>query len=353
MFIRTKRVHQNDRTYEYLLIVENVRTARGPQQKTIANLGRKDLLDPSTLDRLVQSMAPLAQGTMIFDLAGEDEGYQGSRLLGPLPVFRRLFEDLGVGAFLRAANSSDMPLDEAVFAMVAARLMAPASKLRTFEEWLPSVYAPSFAGLSLHHFYRALDLLAETKDALEKELWDKTRGLFNPAVDLVLVDTTNTYVEGDTRGELAQHGKSKDRRYDRRLLSIGTLVTGEGVPVGHEVFPGNLHDTRAFAELICALKQRFTIDRVMLCADRGMVSEEILAGLRRQGRSYVVGCRMTRLAEEAIADRAGIWRDLEDHPGIRIKPVSYDGEQYIVVFNREEARREKTRRKDLVSRLRR
>ncbi|MHB1937972.1 MAG: IS1634 family transposase [Acidobacteriaceae bacterium] len=351
MYIRTKRVYQNGRWYEYLLIVEAARTSKGPRQKTIANLGRKDLLDPSEIDKLVRSMAPLAQRTLILDPLREDEGYQGSRLLGALPVFRRLFEDLGVGPFLREANRTDMPLDRAVFAMVAARLIDPLSKLRTFAEWLPSVYAPDLEDLRLHHLYRALDLLAQSKDALEQTLWQKTRGLFNPAVDLVLVDTTNTYVEGDTRGDLAQYGKSKERRYDRRLLSIGVLVTGAGIPIGHEVFPGNLHDARAFTRLVSSLGGRFSISRVILCADRGMVSEQILKGLREAGLPYVVGCRMTRAAERAISDRAGVWRELEGLP-VRIKPLRVEGEWYVVCHNWEEAEREKARRQEIITRLR-
>ena len=250
----------------------------------------------------------------------------------------------------RQANPTDMPLDRAVFAMVASRLMDPFSKLRTFEEWLPSVYAPDLEDLRLHHLYRALDLLAKRKDALEQTLWEKTRGLFNPTLDLVLVDTTNTYVEGDTRGQLAQYGKSKERRYDRRLLSIGMLVTGAGIPIGHEVFPGNLHDARAFTSLVGSLGERFSIGRVILCADRGMVSEEILKGLREAGLPYVVGCRMTRAAQRAISDRAGIWRELEGLP-VRIKPLRVDGEWYVVCHNQEEAEREKARRQEIISRL--
>ena len=352
MFIRTKRVLQNGRIYEYLLIVESTRTAKGPRQKTIANLGRKDQLEPDALDKLVRSMAPLAQGTVIFNPTEATEGYRGSRVLGPLPVFKRLFEDLGIGPLLRQAETA-MPLDQAVFAMVASRLMEPASKLRTFEDWLPEVYFPPFAELKLHHFYRALDLLAERKDALEKMLWDRTRSLFDPTVDLVLVDTTNTYVEGDTIGDLAQFGKSKEGRYNKRLLSIGTLVSKDGIPIGHEVFAGNLHDTRAFTKLIESLQKRFLLGKVMLCADRGMVSTGILADLRKEGIPYVVGSRLTREAEAAISDRAGIWQELKDFPDLCIKPyVTEDGEAYVVCLNKVRAAYEKTRRREIVARLR-
>jgi hypothetical protein len=50
--------------------------------------------------------------------------------------------------------------------MVASQLVAPASKLRTFAERLPTVAFPASDGLRLHRFYRALDLLAGIKDAL-------------------------------------------------------------------------------------------------------------------------------------------------------------------------------------------
>lgn len=116
------------------MIVENVRTAKGPRQRTVANLGRKDRLEPDSLDKPVRSMAPLAQGTVIFDPMKAD--YRGSRILGPLPVFERLFEELGIGPFLRQAETA-MPLNRAAFAMVASRLIAPVLKLRTFEDWLP------------------------------------------------------------------------------------------------------------------------------------------------------------------------------------------------------------------------
>jgi hypothetical protein len=51
-------------------------------------------------------------------------------------------------------------------------------------------------------------------------LWAKTHTHFSPPVDLILVDTANPYVEGDTQGQITQYGKSKDKRYNRRLLSI-------------------------------------------------------------------------------------------------------------------------------------
>jgi hypothetical protein len=220
MFIRTKRVFQNNRVYEYLLLVESERRGRRMYQNVIASLGRADRLDRARIDAMITALGKLAESVAPLDPYSETSGYGGCLTLGALPVWHRLWEHLGIGEYLRAATQTrQMPLERAAFAMVAARLMEPTSKLRTFQEWLATVYWPAFEDLSLHHLYRALDVLVEHQDDLEQRLWNRTQALFAPAVDLVLLDTTNTYVHGRTVGTLAQYGKSKEKRYGvpRRL----------------------------------------------------------------------------------------------------------------------------------------
>jgi len=351
MFVRKKFVHQNGKTYEYLLLVETVRKGRRVVQQTVCNLGRADHLDAGRIDAMVQALSGLTQSVLVLD-PHDEGGLQGMRKLGALPVWRRLWRDLGIESVLRpAAAGTEMPLGEAAFALVAARLMAPQSKRSTFEHWLGTIYAPEFAQLSLHHLYLALDMLAEQKTTVEKTLWNRTQELFAPQVDLVLMDTTNSYFHGATRGALAHYGKSKEKRYDRPLVSIGLLAARDGVPIGHQVFPGNLHDAKAFKEMLQELKSTFAIQRAVLAADRGMVSEKILAELRAEGIEYVVGARMTRTSEEAISYTGANWQDVEGLR-IRLKPMGVDGETFIVCHNPEEEKHDRERRRELVARLR-
>ncbi|MDA8346613.1 MAG: IS1634 family transposase [Thermaerobacter sp.] len=352
MFVRTKRVHQNGKVYEYLLLVETTRERGKVVQRTVLSLGRADQLDRSRIDAMVQGLSGLTQSALVLDPHSEAEGLQDCRVLGALPVLRRLWRDLGIEGVLRAANrKTQMPLSEATFALVAARLMAPQSKRATYRSWLRSIYAPEFEGLALHHFYQALDLLEEQKDVIEQALWNRTQQLFAPVLDLVLMDTTNTYFHGQTRGALAQYGKSKEKRYDRRLISVGLLVTRDGVPMGHEVFPGNLHDAKAFVALLSRLRSRFRIGRVVLCADRGMVSEEILRNLREEGIEYVVGARLTNTAEDAISYTGANWEGVEGLL-IRVKPMGVDGETYVVCHNPKQEVHDWERRKEVLARLR-
>jgi transposase len=354
MYLRTKRVKSAGRIYEYLALCESVREGSRVRQVVVANLGRKDLLDPARIDSMVRALDPLTANAAVFDLEDDAQGPQESLQYGPMPILQRLWEDLGIGPLLRkAAKERDVtaPLERAAFAMVAARFLHPASKRDTFRNWLDRVYAPDLKGLSLHHLYRALDLLERNIGRIERTQWARVRTIWNPSVDLVLVDTTNTYVHGGEHASLAQYGKSKDKRYDRKIVSVGILVTRDGVPIGHEVFPGNTHDAKAFTQLLASLRERFQIGRVMLCADRGMVSDEILAQLRKEKIEYVVGSRMTTKAEAALSYPGAPWQELEDL-GIRVKELMMGDEAYVVVHNPEEEVHDRERRREIVARLR-
>ena len=354
MYVRTKRVTSGAKTYEYLALCESFREGGHVRQRVIANLGRKDLLDPKDIDAMLRALDPLAGQAVVLDTADDSQGLVATLQYGPMPILRRLWEDLGIGPLLRKAvveRAISAPLEQAAFAMVAARFMHPASKRDTFRNWLDSVYAPDLHDISLHHLYRALDLIERNIGRIERTQWGRVRTIWNPCVDLVLTDTTNTYLYGGKHASLAQYGKSKEKRYDRKIVSVGLLVTRDGVPIGHEVFPGNTHDAKAFTALMASLKGRFQIGRVMLCADRGMVSDEILAALREEKVEYVVGSRMTNKAETALSYKGERWRQIDDL-GIRIKELMIGDEVYVVVHNPEEEIHDRERRKEILARLR-
>jgi len=87
------------------------------------------------------------------------------------------------------------------FAMVLNRLCDPRSK-RGVDKWVKKVYWPGLEKLQLHHYYRALDYLAEHKDEMEEKLFVNIRNLFDLKLDLVFWDTTTTYFEGRAPGWL-------------------------------------------------------------------------------------------------------------------------------------------------------
>ncbi|MCM3281925.1 IS1634 family transposase, partial [Exiguobacterium sp. MER 193] len=83
-----------------------------------------------------------------------------------------------------------------------------------------------------HHYYRALDFLAERKEQIEGQLYGQLTDLMSLDVDLVFYDTTSTYFEGDEADEeIADYGYSKDHRGDRKQVVIGLLMTRQGIPI--------------------------------------------------------------------------------------------------------------------------
>lgn len=72
-------------------------------------------------------------------------------------------------------------------------------------------------------------------------------------------------------------------------------MTKSGVPVAHEVFPGNTADVKTFAKIMTVIKHKYRLKQVILIADRGMISEENLLNLEQMEYSYLVGVRMRKL----------------------------------------------------------
>lgn len=135
------------------------------------------------------------------------------RSLGAEYVGHTLWQELGFhSALLEAGCARDwLPLLEA---LVVGRLVAPASERQSWA-WMQSRSAifeltgrPVRASLSA--LYRATDVLFSYKETLEKHLSARERDLFSLPERLCLFDLTNTYFEGQAKGNpKAKRGHSR------------------------------------------------------------------------------------------------------------------------------------------------
>ncbi len=237
--------------------------------------------------------------------------------------------------------------------MVLNRLIEPTSKLGV-NDWKDTVYRPQFESLQLHHFYRALDFLDENKDVIEEQLYYRHTDLFSGQLDLVFFDTTSTYVEGDVGAfDLLDYGHSKDHRPDRLQVMIGVLMSRDGIPIAHHVFPGNTPDTEAFMEAVKDLKHRFKIQRVIVVGDRGMMGKRTLELLKELDLQYILGVRMRSIksAPEIIHDSTP-YLTVDGKDNLKVKEVLLNDNRYIVCLNEEEAKRDKAVREHIEEKLR-
>ncbi len=354
MYIREKTFANKDGTKRtYLQLVEGVRVDGKVKQRVICTLGRLEDLQQGQLDRLIEGLMQYSTRQWVAAQAkAQGMGVRWSKEWGPALIFRRLWEELGISAILRrllGKTALEFAVEEAVFAMVLNRLVEPGSK-RAAHLWAEGIHQPGFEQLELHHYYRALDFLAEHKQAVEDGWYGRLLDLFRQELDLVFWDTTSTYFEGQGPEELAEYGHSKDHRPDRRQIVVGVLMTRDGYPVAHEVFPGNTADIETFRRVLEEVTNRFRLGRVILVADRGMVSQKLLLAIEAAGLEYIVGVRMRRLKQaEAVLSRAGRYHEVA--PNLRVKEVLLDGVRYIVCHNPEQAEHDRLAREAMVREL--
>jgi len=88
-------------------------------------------------------------------------------------------------------------------------------------------------------------------------------------------------------------------------------VSRDGFPIAHEVFPGNTAEFDTFRHVIRKVREQFHLGRVILVADRGMVSQKLLGEIEGVGLEYIVGVRIPRrrsVTASRVNGRSPGWR---------------------------------------------
>lgn len=344
MYIRVKRVKNSRGEWrEYLLLVEGIRVNGKPRQRTIANLGRLDVIEKTDMaDILVDRLSLYTKQNKLINMAHTCCDY--SKEYGIVLILRRLWEDMGLDSLFKKYLKEyryRANLSECILSMVIFRLVSPSSEYKQ-AKWIEGVYEPRWDSLRLQHFYRALDFIERHKHNFEKELFFKTADIFNQKLDLIMFDTTSIKYWGEGEDiDILQRGYSKEKRGDLKQVIIGILMTKEGLPVGCEVFPGNTSDLKSFIQVIEKLKTRYDIGRLVWVADRGMVSKNNLERLKELKQDYILGVRMRQFSKEKRKKLLSLDKMMPVRDDLYVKEVSLEGEgRYIVCFNPKEQERE-------------
>lgn len=183
---------------------------------------------------------------------------------------------------------------KSIFAMVAARITDPCSKLALKDRCADTFWARDFTENRLNEdvLYEVLDHLAEDFYPLQEKLADSA----DRESTLLLYDTTSTYFEG-REAEGGEYGNSKDKRWDRYQIIIAVVTDGQGRPLAVEVWPGNTADCSTVQHQIELLRERFDLERAVFVGDKGMYSEGNLDRITEAGYDYIVGLEYHRQKE--------------------------------------------------------
>jgi hypothetical protein len=352
VFVKTSTVRRGNKVYEYLTLVEAVREGARTRHETVLRLGEASVLrETGQLERIIAALQRHVEGDWV-----RTDGLEATdaRSIGGVAAVAAYWDRLGL-----RAHFGDGPEADAIFAMVASRLCDPCSKRRV-PEWLATdVIAPrGFSHPPLHRYYRAVDSVAEGKEATESHLYARLTDLANLDLRLICYDLTSTYFEGDTRHSerfaSRAFGYSRDHRGDRPQIVIGLLTTGDGVPIAHHVFAGNTADVSTLPAVLADLQRRFGVGRIPVVADRGLISADNVETLANQGFDHVLATRLHRDPTCAAAIEASSHRDARwvpvPHARSAACEVRVDGRRAVVVASFERWVRDSTRTAELVER---
>jgi len=275
--------------YQYVRIVRSYWKDGKSRQQVIANLGRLDILkQQGQLKRLGKKLLAL-DGT---DVPTLDELEELNRLCYGDIVYKKLWDKYQFTQIL-SGEIKDKRIQydflQTVYLLVIDRLLHPRSKLACFQRQGKYI---NIADIPLHHLYRSLDLLAEAKAALERSIFDRQRDLFHQSVDVVFYDVTTFHFESNRADDLKEFGFSKAGKFNEVQVVMGLLIDMDGNPIGYDLFPGNTFDGNTLLEALAALKQRFSIRRLIFVADKAINSNKNLHLIKAAGYDYIVSARL-------------------------------------------------------------
>jgi transposase len=371
MFARVKKSGNN----QYLQIVENRRENGRVAQRVIATLGRMDqMTEKGEVESLIRSLSRFSERTLLI-LSDKSNVSASAKKIGPALIFERLWKELGIGSIvssLVAERKFGFSVERALFLTVLHRLFVSGSD-RGCEKWRRDYRIVGAEDIALHQLYRAMAFLGEeisdqvdrthaprcTKDVIEEQMFDHRKTLFTD-LDLVFLDTTALYFEGEGGKTIGERGHSKDHRPDLNQMVVGALLDDHGRPIACEMWPGNTADVTSTIPVVTRLKKRFGANRFCIVADRGMISEATMEALEEEELSYILGVRMRLVKEvktEVLADETpyeevypeGVHS--KDLSPLKVKEVFVGDTRYIVCKNERQARRDEADRNTIVESL--
>jgi transposase len=389
MFIKEIKKHNKgyDPVFIYHRLMESYRTDRGPRQRTILNLGKLELpkeqwklLADRIEDKVSGQQSLLEVDEHIEQLAthyasliirkqltvavhreqpADPPQYEtiaidsisncNCRTIGAEYVGLAMYRQLGLEDLFQRLGFSQREQQLAALTIVG-RLVHPGSE-RDTRQWaqqlsgLDELLDTDFTQLSHNALYRSLDLLLSHKEAIEAHLKLTERTLFSLQEQIILYDLTNTYFEGAAHGnDQAKRGRSKDKRYDRPLVTLGLVIDALGFPKTSKIFKGNVCEGETLLDMLAVLQGQVIrpIDapetkqgtnkakqHVTVVVDAGIAIEDNIKLLKREGYDYIVVARNKPLDMSDLDGDDWLTIKQDNNNKVEAMLINQDGEHIL------------------------
>jgi len=363
MFLRQHQRLKDGKEHGYWSLVETVRTADGPRQRTLCYLGELNGSAHARWQKTIEVFNEQGETTQLKLFPSEAETpddpnvarvlvkkvrVERTRHFGDCYLGLELWKQLGLAEFLARhldVDEADVPWSRVAAVLAINRLCAPGSELAVEQHWYPSTALDDLLHIAKGkmndtRLYRCLDRLLPLKTKIEQHLKQRYGELFQAEFDVLLYDLTSTYVEGAAEeNPLMRRGYSRDHRPDCEQLVLALIVNPDGFPFSYELFDGNRADVTTVETILRTVERKHGKARRVWIFDRGVVSEENLVAIRKRGGQYLVGTTRSKLKQfeqELLQD------DFEKiRPDVEVKQIQIPGGEETYILCRTVGRKEK------------
>jgi transposase len=301
-----------------ILLRESFRKGKKVFKRTLSNLSHWPAQKIENFRKLLGDK-PLASPEDIFSVQRTVPCGHVDSVLGSI-------RKLNLDSMLASRRCQERDL---IVALIAERIISPASKLATTRLWHNSTLAQdlSIEEANENHLYKALDWLMDRKESIEQKLASKH--LVSGA--LVLYDASNSFYYGQNC-PLAKYGNNKSKN-GLPIISYGVLTDEQGRPVAVDIYPGNTGDPKTVPDQVKKLRDKFKLERVVLVGDRGMLTQVQIDALGKYpDMGWISALRSTSIRE--LMQAGTLQRSLFDQKNLaEISSPEFPGERLIACYN--------------------
>ncbi len=346
---------ENKKSGKYLRIVESYRDDSGrSKQRILYSLGKVEDYTPEQLRRIGSKLYELGGGNL-KDLLGISTCEKARYNYGYFQVFEKTFKNYSLDYVcknIQQKHHLSFDLQNTLLLMLIDRLHDPCSKLCSYynqEEYI------NIDHVELQHLYRTLDKLADYNGLIQKQIYQTGRNLFNQKLDVVFYDVTTLYFDSEVEieGSYRETGFSKDGKIGKTQVLFCMLIDRNKQPIGYRIFRGGAFEGHTFVHAMEDLRKEFQIDKVIVVADRGMLSTDNLKVVVDYGFEFIVGERLRSLPKSVklyLIDHANYQQEWKytDSLGkeVLVKYCTFEYKNRIIIgtFSQKRARKDRYQR---------
>lgn len=380
MYLKKSTNSKTGRTQ--LSIVEGYRDINGiSRTRIIKNIGFLDIVekeydDPiayfSEMAKQMTAEKKASEKPLILEIDQKELlpiGTDNTKNFGYL-AFSKIYHQLGINEFWanrQRMTKAEYNLNSIFRALVYSRLIAPDSKKASFES-LDSFFDK--ADFTLDDLYRSLTFFKKYQTDLQLWIHEHIRSSYGRDTSLVYYDVTNYYFETDEEDDVKKRGVCKEHR-PNPIIQMGLFMDTNGLPISYGLFPGNTLDKQTLIPLMENIVKDYGLGKVIVVADRGIITGDNIADLLLKGNGYVLSYSIRssdKAFKDYVLDERGytaigedgfkiksrlepreIW--ITQYPSGKKKKVSVD-EKHVVFYSPEYAAKTRLERERAVEKAR-